>query len=299
MSRVEDQKKAQAESARLQKQADRATRDAKKTDDSRQRFGELVKHGRVREQVTQQVSQRSIGEQVLQQQGRSEQDAARMARLARGGTLQHGRILEQVKSFEGTLQGQQTQSSEADQGRVERREEGMVETRSLREDRVSDLDKKREARVEADKEQAKAEAHAELKANAAIDGQARGKGNSHGEGDAPTDGSTVQAVGSPKAQAAEEAKAAREVQQLPEAILEALANEVYVGVNEKGLAEFRVELKEGVLQGASLRITADGGKIHLAFEGLSGNAKRLIQASEGDLARRLQAKGLWLERLSA
>jgi hypothetical protein len=70
-----------------------------------------------------------------------------------------------------------------------------------------------------------------------------------------------------------------------------------VGVNERGLMEFRVELKEGILQGATLKVDAKDGKIQLRFEGLEGHAKNLVSASEGELARRLEAKGLRLDAL--
>lgn len=299
MSRVEEQqKKAQAEAERMQKTADRAARDAKRTDDSKNRFGELVKQGQAKDQHTTQTQQRSVGEQVMAQHARTEQDAARMARLARGGTLQHGRILEQVKSFQGTLETQKAKTEETDKGRVETRHEGMAEARGQSEERVGDLEQKKDLRADKEREQLKAEARDQTRANAAIDGQARGKGGSQSGGEGMADPNAAQVAGIGKAGAAEEAQQAHEVKQIPEAILEALANEVYVGVNAKGLAEFRVELKEGILQGATMRITADGGKIQLAFDGLEGNAKRLVQASEGEIARRLEKKGLRLDALT-
>ena len=298
MSRVEEQQKhAQAEAERLQKQADRASRDAKRSDEARNRFGELVKQGQGQDQAMTKLAQKSQGEQVLAQHVQGEQAAARMARLARGGTLQHGRILEQVKSFQGTLETQKGTTEEADKGRVERREDGLAEARSHHEERVSDLDRKKEARAETERDLLKAEAREKARANAAIDAGGQHKGGSSSEGEATADPNAVKGVGAAGTGQAAEAQAAHEVKQIPEAILEALANEVYVGINEKGLAEFRVELKEGILQGATLRVTADGGKIQLAFEGLAGNAKRLVQASEGDIAKRLRAKGLILDEI--
>lgn len=300
MSRVEEQRKSQAETERVQKQADRVSRDAQRTEQSTQRFGQLMQRAKTQpEQAKQKLAGQQLGEQKVAQQNRESTDAARMARMARGGTLQHGRILEQVKSFQGTLQSQQSQSAEAQQGRVQRREDGMVETRLQTDERVSDLEQQRETRTEQDREQAKAEAQAEGKATAAIQGRGGNRGGtsqqqSDGQGD-PSGASVQKAAAS---SGTEVAASARAVQQIPEMILQALADKVYVGVTAEGLAEFRIELKEGILEGATLQVTAEDGGVRLHFHGLEGNAKRLIQASEGDLARRLQSKGIRLQGLS-
>jgi hypothetical protein len=301
VSRVEEQQqKAQAETERAQKAQDRATRDAKKTDESRQRFGELLKKGGPGEQVRHQQVDKNLtqkqGEQVVKQQLGQAKESAREARLARGGVVQHQRLMEQVKSFQGTLESRRAETEQGQKARVETRDEGLHKTREATEERVGDLDKKKETRAERDKDTKHAEAKAQGRVNAAIDGAGQKRGD--GGGASGNDASAQQAskaVGG--VQAADGAAAAHEVKQIPEQILEALAQEVYVGVNERGLAEFRVELKEGVLQGASLRVEADGGKIRLRFEGLSGHAKNLVSASEGDLARRLAAKGLHLDAL--
>ena len=298
MSRVEDQRKSQAETERMQKQADRASRDAQRADKSTQRFGQLMERAKTPNQAHEKKLGQQLGEQQATQQNRASSDAARMARMARGGTLQHGRILEQVKSFQGTLQNQKAQSAEAQEVRVQQRDEGMTETRVQSDERVSDLDDKRETRAELDREQAKAEAQAEGRANAAISGRGAGGG---GTSQQQHEGQGDNAAALQKAQGAagaDEAASARAVQEIPELILQALADKVYVGVNAEGLAEFRIELKDGILEGATLQVTAEDGGIKLHFHGLEGNAKRLVQASEGDLGRRLAAKGLRLQSLS-
>lgn len=298
MSRVEEQQqKAAAEAERLQKQQDRAARDAKKTE-TQQRFGELLRSGGQRqEQDLRQSLLRQQGEQLGQQQLGKANQAARDALLARGGVVQHARLMEQVKSFQGTLEGQRAQTEETHKGRVETREEGLGKAREAVEERVTDLDRKKEARSERDKELARAEAKAEARVNAAIDGSGQKRGDGGGAQD-PAGGGQVALKGTDGVGAAEGAAPAHEVKQIPDEILEALASEVYVGVSERGLAEMRIELKEGVLQGATLRVEADNGKIHLRFEGLSGHAKNLVSACEGDLARRLADKGIHLASLS-
>lgn len=298
MSRVEDQQKAaQADAERVQKEADRAARDAKRDGESRARFGDMMKQGQTRAQQASSQAQKQMSQQAAQQHGQASQDSARMARMARGGTLQHGRILEQVKSFQSTLQTQRAETEQGQKGQVERREEGIGRARVQTDERSHDIEQTREQRAELDKEQQRAEAQAEGKANAAINGQARRQGSSSGGGEGRGDGQPS-AIGKTGASGPAETEGAREVKGIPEAILEALANEVYVGVTAEGLAEFRVELKEGVLEGATLRVIADGKSIKLAFDGLKGNAKRLVQACEGDIAKRLSAKGLHLDELT-
>lgn len=302
MSRVEEQQKnAQIEAERQQAKADRAARDAKRGE-QQDRFASLVQKAKPDPRPPgARPEAKTQHQRAGEQAARHEQDAARMARLARGGTLQHGRILEQVKSFQGTLETQKAESASAQQVRSERREEGLGMQRQQNEERVGDLEQKQEQRVESEREQARVEAREEARANAAIDGQAQGRGQggsgSSGGDRSPGEGGqrSPKAVG--EAEGARGSAGASPVQQIPEAILQALADRVFVGVNERGMAEFRVELKEGILQGASMRVSAEGGRIHLAFEGLEGNAKRLVQACEGDLARRLEAKGLRLASL--
>lgn len=82
---------------------------------------------------------------------------------------------------------------------------------------------------------------------------------------------------------------------LSPAILQQIASHVLVGVNEKGLSQFTVELKGHVLSGTRIEITADGRNISARFSTTDKNTERLLKASEGELARALSSKGLNLE----
>jgi hypothetical protein len=301
VSRVEDQQKKQADVERLQQQQDRTSRDAQKSDQSRRRFGELVKQGAGRQQLQESATKKGADDKQAESvQGsvlRDAQTTAREARLARGGVLQHKHLMDKAKSFEGTLKAHQQDTKETHKGRVEQREEGLGKTREAVSERVADLESKHEVRAEREKESQREEVKAEGRVNASIDGSGK-KGQSGGDAGAGSGGQgQPQPQGLAAAQGAAGPEGPREVQQIPEEILKALAQEVYVGVNERGLMEFRVELKEGILQGATLKVDAKDGKIQLRFEGLEGHAKNLVSASEGELARRLEAKGLRLDAL--
>lgn len=98
--------------------------------------------------------------------------------------------------------------------------------------------------------------------------------------------------------AAGEVKGARKPQEIPQEILDKLVEEVRVGVNAEGKSEFQIDLKEGVLQGMTLKVTAEGGKVQCNFVGGDNSAKNFIEASQGSLARALEGKGLSLDALT-
>ena len=132
--------------------------------------------------------------------------------------------------------------------------------------------------------------------NAAI-GQDQHKGSDEQPKD---DGAAAAAAAVKKAaqqpQAVQGAKTAQPVKQIPPELLEKLVSTVYLAVTEKGLKEFQIELKDGPLKGGFLKISAENGKVALSFSGIGASEKNLLEASKGDLMRRLEKKGLALSR---
>lgn len=299
----ESQKKQQAESERMQKTQDRSARDATKTDQSREKFGEMVKKS-----GQQQAAQRGketegaksqLGEQVRGKLNQKLAQTGRQARMSRGGVMQHQKLMDQAQSFHGALKANKEESAESTKGRVTDRDEGLGKAQEATEERGTELETKKEDRAERNKESGKAEAKAQGRVNAAIDGAGGGKGQSQDNSERAVDPSAGGQAPGAAVGAVEAPQQAHAVKQIPEEILKAIASEVFVGVNAKGDAEFRIELKEGVLQGGTLKVTSEGdGRISLKFEGLSGNAKNLVSASHTDLAKRLSAKGLSLDELT-
>jgi hypothetical protein len=84
---------------------------------------------------------------------------------------------------------------------------------------------------------------------------------------------------------------------LPADVLQSIVDKVFVGMNKEGLSEFHIQFKDNVLAGSSLKISAKNGKVSATFTTTNANVKRLIQSSEGDLARAFDGKGMSLERL--
>lgn len=298
MSNVKESQQKRADAERMQKKADKQARQTKTDGQAKAKFSTVMKQkGAQQKQQAGQEAARQMGEHLQGKQAEKRSQTARNARMARGGVVRHSRLMEQAKSFDQTLQKAGQDTKETKEGLKQERAGGMENAREANTERSKDVDQKTETKKEAEAETAKAEAKAEGRVNSAISG---GGGKKRGQqGDSRGDGANIAAAQTGGPQAAAEAGGAREVNQIPDEILKALAEEVHVGVNAEGLAEFRVELKEGVLQGGSMKVTADDrGRIHLKFEGIDGNTKNLVKASEGELFNRLKSKGLRLESLS-
>jgi hypothetical protein len=297
-NRVEqEQARAAEEAERLQKRIDKETRETKSSAESRERFSQLLKTGqKTAEHAKDQGEKTSKDARQSEQQGtkqaNADKNAERAARMARGGTLQHQQLLEKVKGFEGTLQSQKAQTDQTKETRVQRREDGTRKDRVEGEDRKTDLERKA-AKKDDERELSRVEAREKHRPNAAIDGDKKGGDSRGGDGGA--------AAKMPQ-QATKTAgpQKAREAKQLPPEVkkaLEKLVDAIYLAVNEKGLKEFHVELKEGVLSGGSLKVSVGDDGVALSFRGLDGNQKNLVESSKGDLMKRLEGRGLKLAKI--
>lgn len=303
MSRVsEQQNQKRTEAERLQKKADKEARtgaDAQKS----QQFSKMMrqKGGQAAEQqaaLAKYAQQDGNGAQQTDAKAKGEQ--ARMRQLARGGTDHSARLMRQAETFQGALSRAGEESAKGNEARTEAKEQSAFEGRTSNEDRVVDNDQRAEAKQDRAAEDAKAESADKAKANAAIDARQGGAGQDSDGGDdeARKDAAHI----APKAQAAAVAKSQSvkksDAPKIPDEILEKLVSEVWHGITAGGDHEFHIELKDGALAGAKLKVASKNGKVSLAFSGLDQNTQRLFSASEGDLMRRFEAKGLSLEQLS-
>lgn len=303
MSRVnERQDKQRVESERMQKKSDKEARANKDTQKSQQ-FGNLVRQQGKSAQTQQE--QGSLAQKIAQHQEKAQQGAgkakgenARLAQLARGGTDHSARLMRQTEGFQGALKRAGQDTNEAKEGRAEAKEEHAVEGRVSSGDRVSDIEQKTENKIEQANEEAKAEATDKAKANAAID-TSGGGGSNDGDGDEPRkDASHVGAKGQANAAAQAEGAKKANAPRLPDEVLEKLVSEVWHGITAEGKHEFHIELKSGALAGAKLKVSSENGKVALSFSGLDRDTERLLSASEGELMRRFESKGMALDSLS-
>ena len=299
MSKVNE--KRDAEARRI---AERADKESRKSADKKDgaKFGERMNQTR-----QSQAGQKQLGardklnnlRQKMQKNAKSEGKEARSALLARGGIKRGAQMQKKSARFEQKLSQAGAESNEATRTQGEERSERAEGARTETQERVTDLDNKKEAKKESEQELTRAEENAKGKHNAAISGGGKKGGSSSGQEGERSDASGLKAgeAGGAKEAAGAQEIQAHEVQEIPEEILKALTDNIYLGVNAEGLAEFQVELKEGVLDGGMMKVTAGDDGIRLAFQGLDTNAQRLLKASEGEIHRRLGKKGLRLASL--
>lgn len=301
MSRVDGERQSTREAERAQQTADKKAREAKLQTADRQTFGKMLKTQEGAKEASRQANtQQQAGQQgetQKQQTQANKGQQARSAMLSRGGVMHQSKVQEQAQGFQGALQQTTQKTGQQDAGRVERRDAGKVKDKTEGEERVDTLQQKAETRKEMEMEQQAVEAHDAARPNAAIGGS--GQKNS-GSDSQPQDDGGAAALAAAKGKAptaAEGAKAPQAVKQIPPELLEKLVSTVHLAVNDKGLKEFQIELKDGPLKGGFLKISADGGKVALSFSGIDAQTKNLIEASKGDLMRRLGKKGLALSKL--
>jgi hypothetical protein len=297
MTRVDGDNQGPNEAERAAKEADKRARDTKLAQADRQAFGRLLElHKGAKEQAHRAGAQQANKKTDDGTKKAGEQATAALA--ARQGVVQHGRLAEASKTFQGSLERAHANAHTADHGRVERREAGKHKDRVEHEDRREVHEARAEAKRDREADVARAEASEAQRPNAAIaggsDGGDAGGQSRHDDGSAAAATAIQQTAATSTAQSAHEA---RPVKQIPPELLEKLVSTVYLAVTEKGLKEFQIELKDGPLKGGSLKISADGGKVSLAFSGLGANEKALLESSKGELMRRLGKKGLTLARL--
>ncbi|MBM4280639.1 MAG: hypothetical protein FJ137_07715 [Deltaproteobacteria bacterium] len=301
MSRVDHEPPPSAQEAeRAAKEADKRSRDAKLQEQDRQAFGKLLQGQKQAKDGARSAEKKQgearAGEQKATSQTKGQEQADRAARMARGGALQHGRVMEQAKGFQGALESTQQRTQVGDQGRVQARDTGKQKDRVEHDDRKEAVTQKAQAKQDREADLAAVERRESARPNAAIDTSDRGGG---GGGQPQDDGSAAAAALKAQKQLPDvkATAAAASVKQIPPELLEKLVSTVYLAVTEKGLKEFQIELKDGPLKGAFLKISADNGKVALKFSGVDAHTKNLIESSKGDLMRRLGKKGLTLARL--
>ena len=84
---------------------------------------------------------------------------------------------------------------------------------------------------------------------------------------------------------------------IPQALLEALARKVFVGMDQHGDARFEIELGGNLLAGLRLRIQSKDGKVRIQISGDNKEGGRMLAAHHTELAAVFRHKGLDLDEL--
>ncbi len=78
-------------------------------------------------------------------------------------------------------------------------------------------------------------------------------------------------------------------------IAQKIVERVRVGTNALGHSEFQIDLRNNVLGGLSVKVSAHGGKIRAVFKGSDKEVMKLLKDGEASLKAALEGRGLTLE----
>ncbi|QRK04574.1 flagellar hook-length control protein FliK [Archangium violaceum] len=295
MSRVEDDRQAQRAAERLVQEKQLQESKAKQRQEGESAFSRLVQQQKAAlPQQPKTPQQQSLGKSVLarlQQEGKSGELRGQQRQLGKSETAQPGQG-----------QGQVTQGRQQDQGVTQTRRESRATdakvTREALEERGDALSK--DSEHAADGVQARLQGRGSLKTNA--DG-----GGKQGDGDGKDkkDGSEMGAsfrfnpalmapvpVAKPKPTAGSE-----RLRALANEIAQKIVERVRVGTNAAGNAEFQIDLRNDVLSGLSIKLTAKNGKIQAVFSGGDRDVLKMLEEQRDGLKSALAGRGLTLEEL--
>lgn len=82
---------------------------------------------------------------------------------------------------------------------------------------------------------------------------------------------------------------------IPDEVLNQIVDQVYAGIDAKGVSQFVIDLKPGVLGGGRIQISANGKAVKLKFTAMDAASRAQVKSAQRELEERLDAKGLKLE----
>ena len=296
MSRVEDDRQAQKAVERLVQEKRLQESKAKQRQEGESAFSKLVQQQKSAQ--TQQPQQQSLGKTVqarLQQEGK----AGDLRGQQRQTGMSEGKVAGGRQSE--TAQPQLAQSRGSDQGVTQTR----VESRAADAKNTSEaLDERGEA-LDKDSESAAMGVQARREGKGSIKADADGGGKGGGDGKDKKDGAEAAAsfrfnpalmapvpVAKPKPTSGSE-----RLRAIANEIAQKIVERVRVGTNAAGNAEFQIDLRNDVLKGLSIKLSAKNGKIHATFSGSDKEVLKMLEGQRETLKNALAGRGLTLEEL--
>jgi hypothetical protein len=293
MSRVEDDRQAQKAAERLVQEKRLQESKAKQRQEGESAFSKLVQQQKSAQ--AQQPPQQNLGKSVLarlQQQGK--------AGDLRGQQRQTGMSEGQVSGGRQPESPQMAQARKQDQGvtqtRVESRAADAKDTSKALDERGEALDK------DSDNAAMGVQARRE---KGPIKADADGGGKGGGDGKDKKDGAEAAAsfrfnpalmapvpVAKPKPSSGSE-----RLRAIANEIAQKIVERVRVGTNAAGNAEFQIDLRNDVLKGLSIKLSAKNGKIHATFSGSDKEVLKMLEEQRETLKNALAGRGLTLEEL--
>ncbi|WPB80350.1 flagellar hook-length control protein FliK [Archangium violaceum] len=294
MSRVEDDRQAQRTAERLVQEKRLQESKGKQRQEGESSFSKLVQQQKSAQ--AQQPPQQNLGKSVLarlQQEGK--------AGDLRGQQRQTGMSEGQVSGGRQPESPQTAQAKKQDQGVTQTR----VESRAADAKNTSEaLDKRGEA-LDKDSDSAAMGVQARREGKGSLKADADGGGKGGGEGKDKKDGAEAAAsfrfnpalmapvpVAKPNP-----ASGSERLRAIANEIAQKIVERVRVGTNAAGNAEFQIDLRNDVLKGLSIKLSAKNGKIHATFSGSDREVLKMLEGQRETLKNALAGRGLTLEEL--
>ncbi|HYO59278.1 flagellar hook-length control protein FliK [Archangium sp.] len=299
MSRVEDDRQAQRAAERLVQEKRLQESKAKQGQEGESAFSKRVQQQQAAQTQKQQPQQQqALGKSVL----------ARLQQEARTGDLRTPRRQTGTSEDQGLTGGRQTESAQTTGSW--KNDQGVTQTRT--ESRAADakatheaLDERGEALTQ-DSESAAAGVQARREGKGSLEADADGGGKQGGgDGKDKKEGAEVAAsfrfnpalmapvpVAKPKPTAGSE-----RLRALANEIAQKIVERVRVGTNAAGNAEFQIDLRNDVLKGLSIKLSAKNGKIQAVFSGSDRDVLKMLEGQRENLESALAGRGLTLEEL--
>ncbi|KFA89540.1 flagellar hook-length control protein FliK [Archangium violaceum] len=294
MSRVEDDRQAQRTAERLVQEKRLQESKGKQRQEGESSFSKLVQQQKSAQ--AQQPPQQNLGKSVLarlQQEGK--------AGDLRGQQRQTGMSEGQVSGGRQSEPPQMAQARKQDQGvtqtRVESRAADAKDTSKALDERGEALDKDSDSAAMG--VQARREGKGSLKADADGGGKGGGEGKDKKDGaEAAASFRFNPALMAPVPVARPNpASGSERLRAIANEIAQKIVERVRVGTNAAGNAEFQIDLRNDVLKGLSIKLSAKNGKIHATFSGSDREVLKMLEGQRETLKNALAGRGLTLEEL--
>ena len=295
MSRVEDDRQAQKAVERLVQEKRLQESKSKQRQEGESAFSKLVQQQKSAQ--TQQPPQQNLGKSVL----------ARLQQEGKAGDLRGQQ--RQTGMSEGQVAGgRQSETAPPQMAQARKNDQGVTQTRV--ESRAADakdtskaLDERGEA-LDKDSDNAAMGVQARRE-KGPIKADADGGGKGGGDGKDKKDGAEAAAsfrfnpalmapvpVAKPKPTSGSE-----RLRAIANEIAQKIVERVRVGTNAAGNAEFQIDLRNDVLKGLSIKLSARNGKIHATFSGSDREVLKMLEGQRETLKTALAGRGLTLEEL--
>jgi flagellar hook-length control protein FliK len=285
MSRVEDDRQAQRAAERLVQEKHLQESKAKQRQEGESAFSRLVQQQKAAQQQPAQKPQQNLGQSVL----------ARLKQEGKSGELRG------KQNETGKPEGQATQARKQEQTAAQTR----TESRSADAKVTHETLEERSEAFTQDGEQQALGAQAGREAKGSLKTNADGGGGKGGDGKDKDKGSELAAgfrfnpalmapvpVAQPKPTAGSE-----RLRAIANEIAQKIVERVRVGTNAAGNAEFQIDLRNDVLKGLTIKLTAKNGKIQATFSGNDREVLKMLEEQRETLKKALAGRGLTLEEL--